>query len=99
MLYLSGEESARQLKLRAARLGMGGKGAEGLLLHTETTLERILPWVEQIKPKAVVADSIQTFQTETVNSAPGSLVQIRESTARFSRLPRTRTSPSSWWAT
>ena len=93
VLYLSGEESARQLKLRAGRLKIGGKGAEGILLHTETTLERILPWVDQIRPKAVVVDSIQTFQTERVNSAPGSLVQVRESTARFSRLAKERNIP------
>ncbi len=93
VLYLSGEESARQLKLRAGRLGIGGKSSEGLLLHTETCLERILPWVEEIRPRAVVVDSIQTFRTERVNSTPGSLVQVRESTALFSRLAKERNIP------
>lgn len=88
VLYLSGEESARQLKLRADRLGIKGERAGKLLLHTETTLERILPWVEKIRPKAIVVDSIQTFRTESVNSTPGSLVQVRESTALFSRMAK-----------
>ena len=93
VLYLSGEESPRQLKLRADRLGIDGDKAGGLLLHTETTLERIMPWVDKLDPKAIVVDSIQTFQTEQVSSTPGSLVQIRESTARFSRMAKERNIP------
>ena len=93
VLYLSGEESARQLKLRARRLGLEGRSGEGMLLHTETSLERILPWIEEIEPRALVVDSIQTFRTESVNSTPGSLVQVRESTARFSRLAKERHIP------
>ena len=79
VLYVSGEESARQIKLRAERLG-GGSG-DNLLLLTETSLERIYGHIEDLQPDLVVIDSIQTVSTETVDSSPGSLTQIRECAA------------------
>ena len=79
VLYVSGEESARQIKLRAERLG-GGSG-DNLLLLTETSLERIYSHIEDLQPDLVVIDSIQTVSTETVESSPGSLSQIRECAA------------------
>ena len=83
VLYVSGEESARQIKLRADRLSEsnGIPQADGLLILTETSLEHIYTQIEQTKPDLVVIDSIQTIQTETVESSPGSLSQIRECAA------------------
>ena len=83
VLYVSGEESARQIKLRADRLSEsdGNIQAESLLILTETSLEHIYTQIEQTKPDLVVIDSIQTIQTETVESSPGSLSQIRECAA------------------
>jgi len=79
VLYVSGEESARQIKLRADRLG--GTTSDSLLLLTETSLEQIYARIEELQPDLVVIDSIQTISTETVESSPGSLSQIRECAA------------------
>ena len=83
VLYVSGEESARQIKLRADRLSEeGGKSeTDNLLILTETSLENIYTQIEETQPDLVVIDSIQTIQTETVESSPGSLSQIRECAA------------------
>ena len=83
VLYVSGEESARQIKLRADRLQdpEGEKETDSLLVLTETQLEQIYTQIEQTKPDLVVVDSIQTIQTESVESSPGSLSQIRECAA------------------
>jgi len=85
VLYLSGEESVRQIRLRADRLGIEGRG---LLLLTETKVERIMAWIEELKPRAMVVDSIQTLACDEGGPGPGSLTQIRESTARLSRLAK-----------
>jgi DNA repair protein RadA/Sms len=83
VLYVSGEESARQIKLRADRLSEadGRSETDNLLILTETSLEHIYTQIEQTQPDLVVVDSIQTIQTETVESSPGSLSQIRECAA------------------
>lgn len=83
VLYVSGEESARQIKLRADRLQdpAGKKETDNLLILTETQLEQIYTQIEQTKPDLVVVDSIQTIQTESVESSSGSLSQIRECAA------------------
>lgn len=83
VLYVSGEESARQIKLRADRLSEADSKSEtgNLLVLTETSLEQIYTQIEQTKPDLVVVDSIQTIQTEAVESSPGSLSQIRECAA------------------
>lgn len=83
VLYVSGEESARQIKLRADRLSdsNGVPQSDNLLILTETSLENIYTQIEQTQPDLVVIDSIQTIQTETVESSPGSLSQIRECAA------------------
>lgn len=78
VLYVSGEESARQLKLRADRLG---EAKSELLVLCETSLEQIFLQISETKPDLVVIDSIQTIQTEGVESSPGSLSQIRECAA------------------
>ena len=75
VLYVSGEESERQVKLRGERLGIEGGG---LYLMAETSLERILEEVESLKPRALVVDSVQTVYSSRFPSAPGSISQVRE---------------------
>jgi DNA repair protein RadA/Sms len=75
VLYVSGEESERQIKLRGERLGIRGGG---LYLMGETSLERILEEVDALKPSALVVDSVQTVYASRLESAPGSISQIRE---------------------
>jgi DNA repair protein RadA/Sms len=75
-LYVSGEESPRQIKMRAERLAIT---APNLLVLSETSLERIIDHVKKIKPGLLVIDSIQTIFSSAVPSAPGSIAQVRES--------------------
>ena len=75
VLYISGEESARQIKLRGERLGAS---SSGLLVLAENSLENILLHASEVKPDAMVVDSIQTLYTPTISSAPGSISQVRE---------------------
>src|SRR3990170_4386424 len=75
-LYVSGEESPRQIKMRAERLGIA---APNLLVLSETALERIIEQVKKIKPGLLVIDSIQTIFSTAIPSAPGSIAQVRES--------------------
>ena len=82
ILYVSGEESARQIKLRADRLGPSN---EGIFVLCETSLETIFQHIEEMQPDLVVIDSIQTVQTETVESSAGSIAQIRECAAALLR--------------
>ena len=79
-LYVSGEESETQLKLRAQRLGGDG---ESCLLLCDTQLENIIAQIQQNKPDIVIIDSIQTIQSEHVESYAGSLSQVRECTAQL----------------
>ena len=81
-VYVSGEESADQIALRARRLAMP---LGGLRLLSETQLERILATLEAARPRIVVIDSIQTLWTETLQSAPGSVAQVRECAAQITR--------------
>lgn len=77
VLYISGEESLKQIKLRANRIG----ACEGeLLFLSETNLDGIAASIESVKPDVVVIDSIQTMYREDISSAPGSVSQVREST-------------------
>ncbi len=80
VLYVSGEESGGQLKLRARRLGVSG---EHLYILTETNLERILSEADQVKPDVMILDSIQTIYSDRINSAPGSVTQVRECAMTF----------------
>ena len=75
VLYVSGEESERQIRLRGDRLGISGGG---LFLMAETALERILEEVDSLKPAALVIDSVQTIFSSRFPSAPGSISQVRE---------------------
>jgi DNA repair protein RadA/Sms len=81
-LYVTGEESAQQVALRAKRLGLP---AQGMRLLTETRVERILDLARQESPRLMVVDSIQTVFTDALSSAPGSVSQVRESAAQFVR--------------
>lgn len=86
VLYISGEESLQQIKIRADRLGNHGGD---LMMLCETDLEAIQEVIERIKPQLVVIDSIQTMCKSDVSSAPGSVSQVRESTGVFIKIAKT----------
>ncbi|ADG81135.1 DNA repair protein RadA [Thermincola potens] len=85
VLYVSGEESIHQTKLRALRLGAV---SPDLYIVSETSLEGILRHIEKLQPNLVVVDSIQTVFTEEVHAAPGGVSQVRECTAHLMRLAK-----------
>ena len=85
VLYVSGEESAAQIALRARRLGLDGAR---LPLLAEIELERIVGAVEERRPAVVVVDSIQTLYSSQLQSAPGSVAQVRECAAQLTRLSK-----------
>lgn len=85
ILYISGEESLAQIKLRANRMG---EFKENLKLLCETNLETIKNIIESRRPELVIIDSIQTMYSEEVSSAPGSVSQVRESTNIFMQLAK-----------
>ena len=80
VLYVSGEESGSQLKLRAKRLGVVGNN---LFVYTETNVEKILHEVDRLKPDVIIVDSIQTLYTDRGNAIPGSISQVKESALSF----------------
>lgn len=80
VLYVTGEESPHQIKMRGERLGVSSKN---LMILAETSLEEILKAADSLKPKAIVVDSVQTVYTSQIQSAPGSVSQIREATAQL----------------
>ena len=80
VLYVSGEESPEQIKLRAERLSID---SDRIMLLPETVVEQVLATSDRLKPSAIVIDSIQTVYTEELTSAPGSVGQIRESAAKL----------------
>lgn len=88
-LYVSGEESADQIALRANRLGLSGRQAGGensaLKLLTENCVEKIIALIQKQPPQVIVVDSIQTMYTEILQSAPGSVAQVRECAAQLTR--------------
>jgi DNA repair protein RadA/Sms len=85
VLYVSGEESAEQIGLRARRMGLKNQTCS---LLTETRVEAILKVVEQEQPGLLIIDSIQTMYTELIDSSAGSVSQIRESTSLFLRIAK-----------
>jgi DNA repair protein RadA/Sms len=87
VLYVSGEESEKQIKMRGERLGISGAG---LFLMAETSLERILEHVDQLKPAALVVDSVQTIYSSRFPSAPGSISQVREVATQLLMLAKGR---------
>jgi DNA repair protein RadA/Sms len=80
VVYVTGEETARQIKLRAQRLGLEG---EGLFIMAETDLEAVIAQVEQVAPSLVVVDSIQTVYLTQVEAVAGSISQVRDCTMRL----------------
>ena len=89
-LYASGEESVKQLKLRAERLA---GSPDNLYIMAETSLERILDSVTELQPEVVVVDSIQTIGTETIEASIGSLSQVRECAARILQYAKEKNVP------
>ncbi len=87
VLYISGEESMRQTKLRADRLGVS---TDNLLVYSETNLEEISLTIEKNQPEFVIVDSIQTVYHPEVTSAPGSVSQVRECTSELMRIAKTK---------
>lgn len=85
VLYISGEESLKQIKMRAERIGSFN---DNLLLLCETNLSLIEDTIRSQKPQIVIIDSIQTMYSEDVSAAPGSVSQVRESTALFLQLAK-----------
>ena len=80
VLYVSGEESGSQLKLRAKRLGVS---PDNLYILIETNIDKILTHVDSIKPDIIIVDSVQTIYDDRVTSSAGSITQVRETSARF----------------
>ena len=80
VLYVSGEESEGQLKLRAERLGVTG---ENLSILTETGIEKILPEIDRTRADVVIVDSIQTIYSDAISSTPGAITQVRETALAF----------------
>lgn len=85
VLYVSGEESVKQTKLRAQRLSVD---SESLYIVSENNMERIKFHVEQLKPEVLIVDSIQTVYNTEVVSAPGSVSQVREATNQFMNIAK-----------
>jgi DNA repair protein RadA/Sms len=90
VLYLSGEESAEQIRVRADRIG---KGHENCLVLNDTNLENILNQAAHTEPDLIIIDSIQTIYTDQLDSSPGTVTQIRESTSRIMQYTKNRGIP------
>ena len=90
ILYVSGEESAHQIKLRASRLSVS---TENLSVLCETDAQYISEYIQSEKPDIVIIDSIQTMEISELNSSPGSVTQVRESTNLFTRTAKASNIP------
>lgn len=91
ILYVSGEESAHQLKMRADRIEKNA--TDNVIVLCENSLENILTHLSDIQPDIVIIDSIQTIQTSAVESSPGSIVQVRECASILLRYAKTTSTP------
>ncbi len=89
-LYVSGEESAQQVKMRADRLGIKN---DQFYLLTETSTQTIFQEIKKLRPQLVVVDSIQTLQSPFIEAAPGSISQIRETAAEMQRFAKETHTP------
>jgi DNA repair protein RadA/Sms len=89
VLYVSGEESERQIKMRAVRLNGQKELPKGLLLVTETNLEIILNHINEVKPDLLIVDSIQTVYLSNMDSSAGSVSQVRECSSQLRELAKT----------
>lgn len=90
VLYISGEESEQQIKMRADRIGLKN---DNFYLLTETSTQIIFQEIKKLKPQLVIVDSIQTLQTSFIDSSPGSVSQIRECAAEFQRFAKETNTP------
>ncbi len=90
VLYVSGEESASQIKLRAERIGIQ---SEQCFILTETNTQKIFKHAQEIQPELIVIDSIQTLHTQFVESSPGSISQIRETTSELIKYAKETNKP------
>ncbi|HAQ70193.1 DNA repair protein RadA [Salibacteraceae bacterium] len=90
ILYVSGEESANQIKMRAERIG---NLHDNLLLLTDTSLERVMERIDESEPDLVIIDSIQTMQSPEIDSVPGSVAQIRECTGELIQFAKESNTP------
>jgi DNA repair protein RadA/Sms len=91
VLYISGEESAKQIKLRAERLNF--KSVDSFLVLAETNVDVIAEVIERTPPDVIIVDSIQTMFRPQYESSPGSVGQVRESTALFTRIAKDKSIP------
>ena len=89
-LYVSGEESAKQIKMRAERLG---EGSSDCLILTETSTQNIFTHIDSVEPNILVVDSIQTLHSQTIDASPGTVSQIRETTSELLRFAKETTTP------
>lgn len=89
-LYISGEESAQQVKMRADRIA---KPHENFYLLTETVIQSVFQEIKKLRPELVIVDSIQTLQSSLMDSTPGSVSQIRECAAAFQRFAKETNTP------
>ena len=88
VLYVSGEESAHQLKMRAERLAVGDPVADNLMILCENSLEAIFDHIKEVEPNLIIIDSIQTIETEDVESSAGSIAQVRECASALLRFAK-----------
>ena len=95
VLYISGEESEQQIKMRADRLGKDTslRSGDNFYLLTETSTQIIFQEIKKLKPELVIIDSIQTLQTPYIDSSPGSISQIRECASEFQRFAKETNTP------
>ena len=91
ILYVSGEESTHQLKIRADRIEENV--ADNVIVLSENALEKILMQVDDVKPDLLIVDSIQTIESEAIDSSPGSIVQVRECASALLRYAKTSSVP------
>ena len=91
ILYVSGEESTHQLKMRADRIEENVP--DNVIVLSENSLEKILMQVDEVKPDLLVVDSIQTIESEAIDSSPGSIVQVRECASALLRFAKTSSVP------
>src|SRR5258706_15886885 len=91
VLYISGEESAKQIKLRSLRLGTGA--SESFLILTETDLNVISEIIDRNLPEVIIVDSVQTMGRPELEATAGSVSQVRESTAFFTKIAKEKSIP------
>jgi DNA repair protein RadA/Sms len=90
ILYISGEEGAEQLKMRADRIGINN---DNCYIYNETNTQNIFTQIKNVKPEIIIIDSIQTLNTESIDSSAGSISQIKECAAEFQKFAKTTSIP------